>query len=154
MKRLAVVVMVIVMAIPVFYIGSTFYAAYFFEHDFKSIESEGADAARELRYWLVEDAPEVTDAHGMRYKSGMPPLPLFFYRFRATPEILDRLIARFDMQKRAITATPPSGDRLPAWWQPPRSDADYYVGQDNGNPIWIWHEPGSHVVHLHMRAEG
>jgi len=154
MKRLAVVVMVIVMAIPVFYIGSTFYAAYFFEHDFTPIESEGPAAANELRYWLVQDVRDVTNAHGFRYKSGMPPLPLFFYRFEATPDVVARLTERFGMQERAIPSNPPSGERLPDWWQPPSADADYYVGHDDGNPVFVWHTPQTGVVHLHMRAEG
>ncbi|MBD3618929.1 MAG: hypothetical protein HUJ28_05605 [Chromatiales bacterium] len=153
MKRLAVVVMVIVMSIPVLYIGSTFYAAYFFEHDFTPIETKGPETIHELRHWLGPQADGITEAHGLRYKTGMPPRPLFFYRFDAGPAVVATLRARFALEARPLPAEPPRGERLPAWWQPPvEGAAQHYRGLDRGNPVWLWIEGGR--IHLHIRADG
>ena len=153
MKRLAVVVMLITVSLPVLYIASTFYAAYFFEHDFTPISTEGERAAAELQYWLGADARDIGEARGLRYKSGMPPQPRFYYRFTADPAVIERLQQRWKMEPRTPPAPSESQQALPDWWTPAGEGRQYLIGLDGRNPMFLWYDPVSRTAYLHVRAE-
>lgn len=157
MNKTAVVFSIVTVLVGVFYIASTFYTAYVFEPRFEPIASSGETAAAELRFWLGEDA-RAAEVQGHRFKRGMPPRPVFFYRFKGAPQVFEGLIARYDMQPEAIEATALESvfkrPGAPSWWVSPESGpVRYYRARTRDARLHLFHYPSSEQGYLYIVGE-
>lgn len=147
----------LVISVGVLYVSSMLYTAYFFEHDFKGVQTQGSEAKQELQFWLGQPALALNTARGFRFKRGVPPTPVFFYAFEGNESALAQWHERYQPRRvekplyavKQVFTLPGA----PPWWNPEDiSTAYYFFARTANETLLLTYDPKTQRGLLQVNA--